>query len=45
MAKKSRKGRKLTGKQKAQIWCEVVRHIAPMIQALAFLLAVLILIG
>ena len=35
----------LTGKRKAQIWCEVVRHIAPLIQALAVLLAVLILIG
>ena len=45
MGKKSREGRKLTGKQKARIWCAIVTNIAPIIRALAALILVLILIG
>ena len=45
MAKKSRKGQKLTNKQRTQIWCEITKSIAPTLWALAALLAVLILIG
>ena len=52
MGKKSRKRQKLTGqksrmtgKQKARIWCAIITNTAPIIRALAALLVVLILIG
>ncbi len=45
MAPKSRKGSRLTGKQRTRIWCTVVQNIAPIIRALAALMIVLILIG
>lgn len=45
MAKKSRKGSKLTGKQKTRIWCAIIENTTPIIRALAALLLVLILIG
>ena len=51
MGKKSRKRQKLTGqksrmtgKQKARIWCAIITNLAPIIRALAALLVVLILI-
>ncbi len=45
MGKKSRKRQRLTGEQKARIWCACIGSIAPIIRAIAALLVVLILIG
>ena len=45
VGKKSRKGQKLTNKQRTQIWCEITKSIAPTLWALAALLAVLIRSG
>ena len=36
---------RMTGKQKARIWCAIITNTAPIIRALAALLVVLILIG